>query len=50
MSDVGKNLSLKVTAPLVAMGAGAAKLGMDFEAAMSEVGAISGATGNDLKL
>lgn len=49
MSDVGKNLSLKVTAPLVAMGAGAAKLGMDFEAAMSEVGAISGATGNDFK-
>lgn len=49
MSDVGKNLSLKVTAPLVAMGAGAVKLGMDFEAAMSEVGAISGATGNDFK-
>jgi len=49
MTDVGKNLSMKVTAPIVAAGAAATKLGMDFEAAMSEVGAISGATGEDLK-
>lgn len=49
MTDVGKNLSKKVTAPLVGLGAVATKLGMDFEAAMSEVGAISGATGEDLE-
>ena len=48
MTDMGKNLSMKVTAPIVAAGAAATKLGMDFEAAMSEVGAISGATGEDL--
>ncbi|MDI9479524.1 MAG: phage tail tape measure protein, partial [Bacillota bacterium] len=49
MTDMGKNLSMKVTAPIAAIGAAAAKTGMDFEAAMSEVGAISGATGDDLQ-
>ncbi len=48
MEDVGKTLSLKVTAPLVAMGGLATKAGMDFESGMSQVQAISGATGNDL--
>lgn len=48
MTGAGKDLSMKVTAPLVGLGAVAIKTGMDFEAAMSEVGAISGATGNDL--
>ncbi len=49
MEDVGKNLSMKVTAPLVALGGVAVKVGSDFEAGMSEVAAISGATGKDLK-
>ena len=49
MTDVGKSMSLKVTAPIAAIGAIAAKTGMEFDAAMSEVGAISGATGEDLK-
>lgn len=49
MADVGRDLSMKLTAPIVAMGAVAAKVGSDFEAAMSEVGAISGATGGDLE-
>ena len=49
LTDVGKSLSLKVTAPIAGLGAVVAKTGMDFEAAMSEVGAISGATGDDLK-
>ena len=49
MTDVGKSMSLKVTAPIAALGAIAVKTGMDFDAAMSEVGAISGATGEDLK-
>lgn len=48
MTDVGKSLSMKVTAPIVGLGAVIAKTGMEFEAAMSEVGAISGATGEDL--
>jgi len=48
MADIGKNLSTKVTAPLAGLGAVIAKTGMDFEAAMSEVAAISGATGDDL--
>ncbi len=49
MTDIGKSLSLKVTAPIMGLGAVVAKTGMEFEAAMSEVGAISGATGDDLK-
>lgn len=48
MEEVGKKMSLKVTAPLVAMGTAATKAGMDFQAGMSEVQAISGATGEDL--
>lgn len=48
MTDIGKNLSMKVMAPLVGLGAVVAKTGMDFEATMSEVGAISGAAGSDL--
>ena len=49
MTDVGKNLSMKVTAPVLGLGAAVAKTGMEFDAAMSEVGAISGATGEDLQ-
>ena len=47
MESVGKNLSTKVTAPLVGLGAAAVKVGSDFETGMSEVKAISGATGED---
>jgi TP901 family phage tail tape measure protein len=47
MEAVGKNLSMKVTAPLMGLGAAATKAGSDFEAGMSEVKAISGATGED---
>ncbi len=51
MQTVGKNLSLKLTTPLVGLGGAAAvKVGSDFEAGgMSEVQAISGATGADLE-
>lgn len=44
----GKDLSMKLTTPIVGFGLAAAKVGSDFEAAMSEVAAISGATGEDL--
>lgn len=50
MATVGKKMSLMLTAPIVAMGAATTKVGMDFEAAMSEVAAISGATGEELGL
>jgi TP901 family phage tail tape measure protein len=50
MESIGKDLTKKITLPLVGIGAAAIKVGSDFEAGMSEVGAISGATGNDLKL
>jgi len=48
MTSVGKELSMKVTAPLVAIAGVASKIGMDFKAGMSEVQAISGATGEEL--
>ena len=47
-TEVGKSLSTKVTAPLAGVGAIAAKVGSDFEAGMSKVAAISGATGDNL--
>lgn len=48
MTKLGKELSMKVTAPLVAIGGVAAKIGMDFKAGLSEVQALSGATGEEL--
>ncbi|SHH05841.1 phage tail tape measure protein [Tepidibacter thalassicus] len=48
MQDVGKSLTT-VTMPLVGIGAASVKTAMDFESAMSEVQAISGATGDDLE-
>ena len=48
MTDTGNNLSLKLTAPITALGAVAVKVGMDFEKAMSEVQAYSGATADEL--
>lgn len=49
MTSVGKELSTKVTAPLVAIGGVATKVGMDFKAGLSEVQALSGATGEELQ-
>jgi len=48
IKKVGVGLA-KMSAPFVAIGLASVKVGADFEAAMSKVGAISGATGNDLK-
>lgn len=50
MTSFGKSWSMKVTAPIVGMGALVLRTGMDFEAAMSNVQAVSGATGDDLAL
>lgn len=48
MKDVGKSMSMYVTAPLVGLGAIAAKTGIDFDDSMAKVQAVSGATGKDL--
>ena len=49
MQSVGARLSLKVTAPLKGFAAAIIKVGSDFEAGMSKVEAISGATGEELE-
>jgi TP901 family phage tail tape measure protein len=49
MAGVGKTLTTKVSVPIAAIGGLAIKAGADFEAGMSQVQAISGASGEDLK-
>lgn len=49
MDKAGKNLTTKVTLPIMGMAAAAVKVGADFEGSMSEVQAISGATGSQLE-
>ncbi|AUM89164.1 phage tail tape measure protein [Clostridium botulinum] len=49
LTDVGKTLTTHVSLPLAAVGVASAKVGMDFEAEMSKVQAISGATGGDFQ-
>ena len=48
MSNVGKELSLKVTAPLMALGTAAVWNVTQFDDSMSKVQAISGATGEEI--
>lgn len=49
LTSVGGTLTKSVTLPLVGVGAAVMKVGSDFEAQMSRVQAISGATGDELK-
>lgn len=49
MKDTGKSMSKKVTAPILGAAAAATKIGMDFQSGMSEVAAVSGATGEELE-
>lgn len=49
MSSIGNTLTVGVTLPLVALGTSALKVAVDFEQGMSNVQAISGATGGDLE-
>lgn len=49
MTSLGKALTLGVTAPILGIAAAAVKVGNEFEAQMSRVQAISGATGSELK-
>ncbi len=47
VSEVGKGFTTKVTAPVVGLGTAAVKTVADFDSAMSQVSAVSGATGDD---
>ncbi|MCW6079251.1 phage tail tape measure protein [Clostridium sporogenes] len=49
MESIGKDMSTKISAPIAGIGILASKIGMDFEASMSNVSALSGSTGKDLK-
>jgi len=49
MLGVGKKMTIGLTLPIVGIGIAAAKLGMDFDSAMSRVKAMSGATGEGFK-
>lgn len=50
LKSVGSAITMGVSLPLLAVGAGAIKTASDFEAGMSKVSALSGATGDDLKM
>jgi TP901 family phage tail tape measure protein len=49
LTTAGKTLTLGVTAPLVAVGTAAVTAASNFDSSMSNVAAISGATGDDLE-
>ena len=49
MTNLGKSLSLKVTAPITAFGGLALRTAGNFEQAMNSVAAISGAAGDELE-
>ena len=49
MESVGKGLTMGLTVPIIGIGTAAATTAVGFEVFMSEVAAISGATGGDLK-
>ena len=48
LSSVGKTLTAGLTLPIVGIGVASTKTASDFQGAMKEVSAISGATGKDL--
>lgn len=47
LTSAGKNLTTKVTLPIIGIGTAAVKTSMDFEAAMSKVASLSGAQGEE---
>ena len=49
IAGVGTNLTKYVTAPILGLGTAAVKTTADFDASMSKVSAVSGATGEDLE-
>ena len=49
LTSTGRTLTMRVTAPIVALGTAAVKTAADFDSEMSKVSAISGATGNEFQ-
>ncbi|MCZ8541961.1 phage tail tape measure protein [Psychrobacillus psychrodurans] len=49
MKDVGRTLTTSVTLPVLAVGAASVKTAMEFEAQMDRVGAIAGATSEEME-
>lgn len=49
MDDTGKTMTRRITLPLGLMGGAAIKVGSDFEAGMSRVGAVSGASADEME-
>lgn len=49
MTDIGKGMTMRLTVPIMGVATAASKLGIDFEKSMSEVAAVSGATGAELE-
>ena len=50
ISDVGQGMTMKLTAPIVALGATAVKETASFDKSMSKVEAVSGATSEEMEL
>jgi len=50
MQKTGQSMTMSLTLPLVALGAGATKVFMDFEQGMLKVAAVSGATDDKMKM
>ena len=50
MTTAGKKMTTHVTLPIVGIGSAMVKTTAEFESGMSEVSAISGATGKDLEM
>lgn len=49
LTDTGKNLTRKVTAPILALGTGIVAAGVRFDDSMARVSAVSGAVGTDFE-
>lgn len=49
MKSVGRDMTMKITTPIVGIGVAAVRAGANFEEGMSKVAAVSGATGDDFK-
>ena len=49
IQKLGRNMSMAITAPLVAIGATSFKVAAEFEQSMAKVRAVSGATGEEFK-
>jgi TP901 family phage tail tape measure protein len=50
LGDIGKKMSMYITAPLVGIGVAALKMSSDFEQALANAASVALATGDDLKL